>query len=281
MAAIPDELIDKVALCGPKEAVRERLDVYRDAGVGTLLVTPGGRHAGGPAADAARPRRDRCVTARRARSASSIGAFGDPGHAFPAIALGKALARARPRGRRSRPGTRWREHVEREGMRFYAGARVPGVPHPRAAAEALRGRRRAPSVETRPLIARLRPGRGGQRRPHAGARARGRARGRAAGRRWCRTSTRPPPRACRRTGSARCRRGPRSAARSGGRSRARSSSGRRARAPRAERDPPPRRPARARAALRRHQRRSCASWRRSRSSSTRAAGPPACTSPAR
>ena len=40
MAAIPDELIDKVALCGPKEAVEERLEVYRDAGVGTLLVTP-------------------------------------------------------------------------------------------------------------------------------------------------------------------------------------------------------------------------------------------------
>jgi F420-dependent oxidoreductase-like protein len=40
MAAIPGELIDKVALCGPREAIRERLDVYRDAGVGTLLVTP-------------------------------------------------------------------------------------------------------------------------------------------------------------------------------------------------------------------------------------------------
>ena len=37
---IPDDLIDKVALTGPKEAVKERLDAYRDAGVGTLLVTP-------------------------------------------------------------------------------------------------------------------------------------------------------------------------------------------------------------------------------------------------
>ena len=59
MAKIPDELIDKVALCGPKEAVKERLAVYRDAGVGTLLVTPGGRHAGGAPAHAARPGRDR------------------------------------------------------------------------------------------------------------------------------------------------------------------------------------------------------------------------------
>jgi F420-dependent oxidoreductase-like protein len=40
MAAIPDQLIDMVSLCGPAEVVRERLAVYRDAGVGTLGVTP-------------------------------------------------------------------------------------------------------------------------------------------------------------------------------------------------------------------------------------------------
>ena len=40
MAAIPDELIDKVALVGSKEAVRDRIEAYRDAGVETLLVTP-------------------------------------------------------------------------------------------------------------------------------------------------------------------------------------------------------------------------------------------------
>ncbi|HUA10434.1 MAG TPA: LLM class F420-dependent oxidoreductase [Solirubrobacteraceae bacterium] len=40
MAAIPDELIDLVSICGPADAVRERLAVYRDAGVGTLGVTP-------------------------------------------------------------------------------------------------------------------------------------------------------------------------------------------------------------------------------------------------
>jgi hypothetical protein len=40
MAAIPGDLIDKVALCGPKEAVAERLAAYRDAGVGTLLASP-------------------------------------------------------------------------------------------------------------------------------------------------------------------------------------------------------------------------------------------------
>jgi F420-dependent oxidoreductase-like protein len=40
MAAIPDALIDQVSLCGPPDVVRERLAVYRDAGVGTLGVTP-------------------------------------------------------------------------------------------------------------------------------------------------------------------------------------------------------------------------------------------------
>ncbi|MGI8800820.1 MAG: LLM class F420-dependent oxidoreductase [Solirubrobacteraceae bacterium] len=40
MAALPDALIDAVSLCGPREHVRERLAVYREAGVGTLGVTP-------------------------------------------------------------------------------------------------------------------------------------------------------------------------------------------------------------------------------------------------
>ncbi len=38
--AIPDELIDEVSLCGPREAVRERLGAFADAGVGTLIVAP-------------------------------------------------------------------------------------------------------------------------------------------------------------------------------------------------------------------------------------------------
>jgi F420-dependent oxidoreductase-like protein len=40
MAAVPADLIEKVTLCGTKDKVAERLDVYRDAGVDTLLVTP-------------------------------------------------------------------------------------------------------------------------------------------------------------------------------------------------------------------------------------------------
>jgi F420-dependent oxidoreductase-like protein len=39
-AALPDELIDTVTLCGPEDRVRDRLAVYAQAGVGTLGVSP-------------------------------------------------------------------------------------------------------------------------------------------------------------------------------------------------------------------------------------------------
>jgi F420-dependent oxidoreductase-like protein len=39
-AALPAQLIDQVALVGTKDQVRERLAVYRDAGVGTLGISP-------------------------------------------------------------------------------------------------------------------------------------------------------------------------------------------------------------------------------------------------
>ena len=39
-AALPEELIDMVSLCGPRDVVAERLAAYRDAGVGTLIVSP-------------------------------------------------------------------------------------------------------------------------------------------------------------------------------------------------------------------------------------------------
>jgi F420-dependent oxidoreductase-like protein len=40
MAALPGELIDAVALCGPADRVRDRLAAFRAAGVGTLIVSP-------------------------------------------------------------------------------------------------------------------------------------------------------------------------------------------------------------------------------------------------
>jgi F420-dependent oxidoreductase-like protein len=38
--ALPAELIDAVSLAGPPDVVRDRLAVYRDAGVGTLQISP-------------------------------------------------------------------------------------------------------------------------------------------------------------------------------------------------------------------------------------------------
>jgi len=46
-----------------------------------------------------------------------LAAFGDPGHAFPAIALGRALV-ARGHDVCLQTWTRWQEQVEREGMAF-------------------------------------------------------------------------------------------------------------------------------------------------------------------
>jgi F420-dependent oxidoreductase-like protein len=39
-AALPGELIDQVSLVGPPDVVRERLEVFRAAGVGTLMISP-------------------------------------------------------------------------------------------------------------------------------------------------------------------------------------------------------------------------------------------------
>src|SRR5918992_2409053 len=39
-AALPADLIDMTSICGPREQVAERLNLYRDAGVGTLIVAP-------------------------------------------------------------------------------------------------------------------------------------------------------------------------------------------------------------------------------------------------
>jgi len=56
-----------------------------------------------------------------------LAAFGDPGHAFPAIALGRELA-ARGHEVWLETWSRWREHVEREGMRFAAAPEYQPFP---------------------------------------------------------------------------------------------------------------------------------------------------------
>jgi UDP:flavonoid glycosyltransferase YjiC (YdhE family) len=84
-----------------------------------------------------------------------LGAFGDPGHAFPMLALGRALAR---RGHEVTLETwrRWREHVEAQGMRFAAAPEYRPFPTPAHALTPYEAVARA-TLETRPLVAALRP----------------------------------------------------------------------------------------------------------------------------
>ncbi len=56
-----------------------------------------------------------------------LGAFGDPGHAFPMLALGSRLA-ARGHEVTFETWERWREHAEAAGMRFVAAPEYPVFP---------------------------------------------------------------------------------------------------------------------------------------------------------
>ena len=84
-----------------------------------------------------------------------LGAFGDPGHAFPMIALGRALV-ARGHDVTLQTWTRWREHVEAEGIRFAPApeyAVFPSGPEPLDFYAAVVQSAR----DTRPLIEALSP----------------------------------------------------------------------------------------------------------------------------
>ena len=84
-----------------------------------------------------------------------LGAFGDPGHAFPMIALGRALA-ARGHDVVLQTWRRWAEHVEAEGMRFSPAPEYhvfPTLERPLAPYEAVVRAVR----DTRPLVAEVRP----------------------------------------------------------------------------------------------------------------------------
>lgn len=56
-----------------------------------------------------------------------LGAFGDPGHAFPMLALGRSLT-ARGHEVTFETWARWRGHVEAEGIRFAAAPEYPVFP---------------------------------------------------------------------------------------------------------------------------------------------------------
>src|SRR3954468_24393135 len=85
-----------------------------------------------------------------------LAAFGDPGHAFPAIALGKKLAERGNEGR-LQTWTKWQEQVEREGMRFepapeYKVFPTRDTPQLKPYQAAVRAAR-----ESQPLIAEFKP----------------------------------------------------------------------------------------------------------------------------
>jgi UDP:flavonoid glycosyltransferase YjiC (YdhE family) len=84
-----------------------------------------------------------------------LGAFGDPGHAFPMIALGRALV-ARGHEVHLQTWAHWREAVLAEGMHFAAAPEYPVFP---GAGEALRPYEAVlPATrETLPLLEQVRP----------------------------------------------------------------------------------------------------------------------------
>jgi UDP:flavonoid glycosyltransferase YjiC (YdhE family) len=84
-----------------------------------------------------------------------LGAFGDPGHAFPIIALGRALV-ARGHHVTLQTWTRWQQHVEAEGMTFAPAPEYtvfPSGPEPLDFYEAVVHATR----DTVPLVRELRP----------------------------------------------------------------------------------------------------------------------------
>jgi len=84
-----------------------------------------------------------------------LGAFGDPGHAFPMIALGRALA-ARGHHVTLQTWRRWQEHVEAEGLAFAPAPEYqvfPSGPEPLNFYEAVV----QATADTVPLVRELRP----------------------------------------------------------------------------------------------------------------------------
>lgn len=84
-----------------------------------------------------------------------LGAFGDPGHAFPLIALGRAL-RARGHEVTIQTWRRWQEQIEAEGIAFSAAPEYHVFPTRERPLKPYEAVRRA-TGETMPLIEEVRP----------------------------------------------------------------------------------------------------------------------------
>ena len=95
------------------------------------------------------------MTAPSSRLRVLIGAFGDPGHAFPAIALGRELT-ARGHEVAVQTWRKWQDHVEREGMAFHAAPEYQVFPTRDRPLKPYEAVVRA-VAETRPLVHDLAP----------------------------------------------------------------------------------------------------------------------------
>jgi UDP:flavonoid glycosyltransferase YjiC (YdhE family) len=95
------------------------------------------------------------VAAPPSRLRVLLGAFGDPGHAFPMIALGRAL-RARGHEVVLQTWRRWQLEAESEGIRFEGAPEYPVFPTEGRPLRPYEAVVRA-TGETRPLVADLRP----------------------------------------------------------------------------------------------------------------------------
>jgi UDP:flavonoid glycosyltransferase YjiC (YdhE family) len=84
-----------------------------------------------------------------------LGAFGEPGHAFPTIALGRALV-ARGHHVTLQTWSRWRDAIEAEGLRFAAAPEYHVFPTVERSLTPYQAVVRA-TGETRALVADLRP----------------------------------------------------------------------------------------------------------------------------
>ncbi|HVS29699.1 MAG TPA: nucleotide disphospho-sugar-binding domain-containing protein [Solirubrobacteraceae bacterium] len=84
-----------------------------------------------------------------------LGAFGDPGHAFPMLALGRRLAE-RGHAVTLQTWTKWQPHVEAAGMTFAAAPEYHVFPTRDRPLKPYQAAVRA-ARETRPLVSELRP----------------------------------------------------------------------------------------------------------------------------
>ena len=151
--ALPDELIDTVSLVRPEG---RRARAPRRSTATRASARSASRRWRSTSDGPARAAAARGGAGRRLSSAAScLGAFGDPGHAFPMIALGRELARARPRRDAADVAALAARTSRREGMRFAAAPEYHVFPTRERPLKPYQAVVRA-ARETLPLVARAR-----------------------------------------------------------------------------------------------------------------------------